>query len=279
VNDFAYLAPLLLAMMLGWVLLKRTGNLRLAGYALIWMAAWAAVFLPWIFVVEYYMLALGLGVAFLAGLWIHEMAQFFRSSNRWLKSFTIVGLVGFVLLFASTIPNLYTNARLQLETDAANAAMLDYLSQTAPLNSVVWVNIQQPNEYFYEIGFHMQGTRQRPDLTVTVFDPQNVTLEVQQYYLIVTPWMHNTPFMTIRLGVSWQQDEWNTGLDAYFQANPSVWTQAFETRHEFSLASFVLPRAICPYRKLFTYCGGTQAVFDARQFSYGWRVYALNPAP
>ena len=76
VKDFAYLAPLLLFLLIGLIAKKHPAQGRLLLYAAIWCGGWAVVFFPWIFTVEYYMLALGWGVALIGGSLIEFLDPF-----------------------------------------------------------------------------------------------------------------------------------------------------------------------------------------------------------
>ena len=312
-QDFAYLIPLLLFVLVWYLFLSQRAGIPprypelrhsssavVCTAALVWMFGWIALYLPWAYALEYYMLPLGAGVAFLAGFVLDlyreirtkvkvfpaaEIGRSLPAIGRSLPAFiALTTLAAFVFLLTVTLLNNATNAQIQLAVDAANAEMLDYVSQNAPLNSVVLLNIQYPNEYVEQIALHFHIARQRPDLKVETFAFQELTPGVQ--YFVLAPQIAGRPVLTVRLGVfEGVQDQWNGSLVPYFAQWSTVetdeeikWPVAFTTQHQFQETGIDVPRALCALKWSNSYCEGDRSALNWGTFSYAWTIYA-SPAP
>ncbi|HEX9089937.1 MAG TPA: hypothetical protein VF831_00530, partial [Anaerolineales bacterium] len=113
IRDFAFLVPLILGALILWFALRQkqiaTSNASAQdGFqaapllldAFIWMAAWIAVYLPWVFMQEYYALPFAFGAALAAGLaigWLVDRLQ--RRQAAWrIFSGAILGLAALLWL-------------------------------------------------------------------------------------------------------------------------------------------------------------------------------------
>ena len=299
IRDFLYLLPLAIA---GIVRLgrmrKSTDGQRINGWVgkadlsqqifwlfdiMIWMGAWVAVYLPWSFAAEYYLLPFAVGAAFFGGALVNLVVEGRRAggpegrgAGEKVSRIAIGACLGLaLLLFLPTLTNNITTARIQLTVDAANQQMLDYLAEAAPAGSTVLVNIQYQNEYIRETRLHLHYIYNRPDLTVDLFKYQVGSAESSpnpEAIYIVSPEIENQPLMTVRMGVvEPTQNHWNQMLQEFFQpGRPTV----FENKQNFQMFSVDFSRFFCPFIKS-DFCENPAPLFDSRIFSYGWKIYFI----
>jgi hypothetical protein len=137
------------------------------------------------------------------------------------------------------------------------------------------VNIQDPNEYFYEMQTQLGKVYGRPDLIVDVFNP-DTTLAVDGLNIyIVSPHIVNQPLLTVRMGVIEDtQRMWTTDLQEFLQDHPG-WRIEFESTNNFHLTDINYPRIFCPFVKTRAFCATPAPFIDLREFEYGWTVYRL----
>jgi hypothetical protein len=274
VRDFTWLVPLLLVAILLLVLRRKLTSSVLLLDSLVWMGAWLCVYLPWNFMAEYYMLPFALGLAVLgAGLAVETIALVRQGGwQRWLSP---VCLGSGILLLAGNLLSNLTNARVQLAVDSADTAMLDYLIHEAEPGSTILVNIQDPNEYFYEMQMQLGQTWGRPDLTLEPFDPGLALPAGTTIAYIVSPYVVNQPLLTVRMGIIEDtQNMWNDGLQEFLQADPG-WQVVAEPESSFRLSDVNYPRLFCPLVKTRAFCATPAPFIDTRQFTYGWQIYRL----
>ena len=277
IRDFAYLAPLGLLALID-LTRGRLEQGRLILASLLWTAAWIAIYLPWEFTVEYYMLPVALGVSVIAGAIVGSVLHRLRGSEvagrpRWEWAAILPAL----FLWLTTLPNNLSNARQQLAVDEANAEMMDYLAAGLPPAGTLIVNIQQPNEYVEEIESQLRGLHGLGEVSVEVFDPQRgLPSDTSVEILIATPAVSNQPLLAVRMGVvQGTQREWNETLQGAITGRAEP---AFEVERSFRLWTVDLPRLLCPLLRDRGYCREARPLIDDRVFSYGWDVYRLDAA-
>jgi hypothetical protein len=272
IRDFIWAAPIV-GLAIIFILLRRrlTSSGVLLFGAFIWMGAWICIYLPWTYMAEYYMLPFTLGFAVFTSTCAFEIIPAL-SERGWRRGLTI-GIMGLsaLLLIGSMLDNL-TNARVQLAMDSANTEMMNYLVKNTPPNSTVYVNIQDPNEYFDEIQYQMGLADVRPDLQVLPFQP-DINLNVKGRALfILSPDVENQPLLTVRMGViEATQKMWNISLHDILPSSPGSQV-VFETIKSFRLSDVNYPRLFCSLIKTRSFCALPVPVVDLRVFSYGWQV-------
>jgi hypothetical protein len=138
-RDLGYLAPLaVLAVVLRMTQPRPQRPLLLD--AVVWMCGWLAVYIPWSWVVEYYLLPFAFGAAAFSGLVAGEAIQALRNERRRGVRATVAVCVGaFLVLFPLSMANVATNGAIQLAVDAANYQLVRFIS-ALPKGSVVSVN-------------------------------------------------------------------------------------------------------------------------------------------
>jgi hypothetical protein len=283
VHDFAYLGPLMLGFGLLGTPAWRSLRPRL-GETLVWLAAWLAFYLPWLFVADYYLLPFAAGAAVLAAAASEELLDAVRQRGaRCALAGTALGLTALLLLAA--LANGLTMARLQLLIDSANAQALAYLAAELPPQAVVRVNIQQESEYLAEMAEHLHVIYGRPDLKVGRVDLENPTEPDDTVGVIAAPFILNQVLLSPRLGIYERyQTEDNRRLEAALGAATPLHSVEAQVR-----ALGVDPaRLACPLLRgdpqagglmgsIVRYCRNAPAI-DTRLVVYGWRFYALPNA-
>ena len=273
VRDYAYLLPLIAAGILVWVMWRKIAHEHILIDSVVWMGIWIAVFLPWYFMAEYYMMPFTIGAAVFGGIMadnVLKFAQTEKSGWRW-AAIVALGLSG--LLFFSSQVNNISNGRIQLAVDSANADLLSFLRNAEP-DSAILLNIQTPNEYYYKLIDYLNHYWSRSDLTISTFDFQNVS-SPGIYYLIV-PYVVNQPLLAVRQGiVEDTQSKWNESLSPYFQEHPG-WQKVQQFERHFSLSGIDLPRLFCPFIKTRAFCATPAPLLDTRPFTYGWIIYRME---
>ena len=238
--------------------------------AVAWSAAWIAIYLPWEFTVEYYMLPVALGASVIGGSILASAMDKLRSGHG--RRLTWFALALALPLWLATLPNNLSNARQQIAVDEANARMLDFLVERATRGASVIVNIQSPNEYIYETQAYLQAISGLPEVTVEAFDPdQGLPQGRDTTVLVVSPQVLNQPLLAVRMGVVEEtQHGWNQSLEAALGSSAEP---IFQTESKFHLSIVDLPRALCPLLPGRGYCRAEPPFIDTRPFHYGWKVY------
>ena len=274
-RDFIWVVPMTV---MGIVLLVR--RRKLSGRTIlfdssIWMGAWICVYLPWNFMAEYYMLPFALGLAVFVSALIVEITLFFRESGG--KRWTAIGVLGLSLvLLAGELMNNLTNIRMQLAIDSTNARMMAFLVQNTEPGSTLLVNIQDPNEYYYEMQTQLGQIDNRPDLKLRTFNRDMTLANDTGPLYIVTPYVQNQPLLSVRMGVvQITQNNWDRLLQGYLRIHPG-WQSVFETATSFPLSNVNYPRLFCPLIKTRAFCATPEPVVDVRPFNYGWTIYQLK---
>lgn len=273
VRDYAYLLPLIAAGMLVWVMQRKIAHGQILFDAMVWMGAWIALFLPWYFMAEYYMMPFAVGAAVFGGILADDLFGFAQNEKAVRRWIAIAALGLSMMLLVSSQFNDLSNGRIQLAVDSANADLLSFLRNVEP-NSTVLLNIQTPNEYYYKLMDYINKYWGRSDLTISIFDFQD-TSSPGIYYLIA-PYVVNQPLLAVRQGVVEKtQNNWNDSLLPYFQEHPG-WQKVQQYERRFPMFGLDLPRLFCPFIKTRAFCATPAPLVDTRPFIYGWVIYKLE---
>jgi hypothetical protein len=277
-RDFLFLLPLILVAILWLIVNKKSTDRGFIIEAIIWMGGWAAIYLPWYFMAEYYMLPFTVGAAILLGAIFEIVREALTKSQGWFHWVTVGCLAASIVLFGITIFNNASNAGIQLVVDAANAKMLKNLVNIAPQGSYVMVNIQEPNEYSNQIPMYINTILERPDIKLDYFrsqPPLSTAHGGTGHNLIITPVVKNQPILTVRMGVVEPTLEiWLSLLDNYKILDN--WQVVSSSQYQFPLLIVDFSRIFCPFLKGRNFCGRTAPLLDTREFSYGWKIYELD---
>jgi 4-amino-4-deoxy-L-arabinose transferase-like glycosyltransferase len=274
IRDYLYLFPLGLGAIVA--LLKKSNRfvIPLLMECGCWAVIWVAVYIPWMYIPEYYFLPIALIFAILCGLFLSLNLSLLPAK----RIERIIGLTCIclsVLLFAITIPNQVTNARLQIVVDRANAEMLTYIVDRAPQRSTIWINIQEPNEYVTEIALWVNQIDARPDLQVDYIHGQYLptTKTGGQETWIVSPYLENQFYPSVRLGVYENTSKvWNQTLETYLNGKGR---QINDIRYSIHLLIFDPMRFFCPLIDSLSYCQVPSNPLDTRVLTYGWKIVAI----
>lgn len=279
IRDYAYIAPLVV-LWLAWSFSRRRvhGGALLVG-SLIWMGGWFAIYLPWRFAEEYYLLPFALGGAILSAILVDLLLrEVSRSGTGWRAS-AWIGLTLAVVLLATLMANDVSNARLQVAIDTANAEVLRYIAGEIPSQARVVVNIQERNQYSVEFALHLDRLYNRPDLVVEPFQPQEAFegMEAGGRRYVVTPLAQNLPLLRTRgPGASEEKAEsWGASMHEYFG---DTLKPIYRVERQFRLGIVDLPRLFCPLMPRKGYCLTDSPILDRRVFRYGWEVFEVVEA-
>ena len=271
-RDFLYLLPLGVLLLYLWL---RRGPLPhgvLALEALIWMAGWMAIFLPWVYMVEYYMLPFSVGAAILGAVGLIEASQALRAREQ--RPLMTLGLGLSLLLFLSTLPTHLTNARLQIAVDRANREALAYVAAHLPQKTTLWINIQDPNEYYEQIGLFLREYYHRADLNLRVFRP-DIACTTPCY--VLSPFITHQPRLSVRLGVyEPTQVQWNASLAQFLTTRAPTAYPIATFSQRLRLFNINWPRGLCFALPRLNYCAQPEPFIDRRLFTYGWTLYAVR---
>jgi hypothetical protein len=242
------------------------------------MVGWMVIFLPFRFTVEYYLLPFSIGSAVYSSGVMRTLWQCLSSAVRGGKACVAGALAAAAGLFALTLPNLITAGRVQLAVDSANHEVLTYLAGAVPGDGALIVNIQDPNEYYDEIGLYLSGLLGRPDIDLDFYRPGLAdTYATGAGVFILSPQVENQPALTVRMGVVEETvNLWNAVL-AQQLSGQFIVTQTIIRR--VPMAAIELPRALCPLLGSRGYCTRSAPLVDTRVFSYGWSVFSVGDAP
>jgi hypothetical protein len=276
-RDYLYLLPLALVP-IPWLILRRNiQQLHLLVDVGIWMLAWTVIYIPWQYTQEYYLLPFAFGAAIFAGASLKGNLSMLRQATSTWRALSMGGLVVTILLFILVIPSLATKAKAQLAIDASNDAMLTYVIEKTPQDSVVLINIQEPNEYVGHFTTLVKAIGGRSDLEVDYFQFQNFHAEEweEKSITIVSPIVENQFYPSMRMGVFEMPSRgWNQSLLEYLGEEGELTTQI---RNAFRSSLIDTPRAICFILQAPKYCQKPHSPIDNRVFAYGWDIYHLSP--
>ncbi len=274
IRDYLYLLPLLIGAAITWITNRERSGLVWLLSSAIWTGGFIVIFLPWYYMVEYFILPAALGLSAMIGVCAAALIGALRTGPLWRRSISGFTLgLSFLLLTPSLLAGI-SNARIQLAVDAVNTRMLHELVASAPPNATVIVNIQDPNEYVEEIALHLEAYHARPDLGVEAFAfPE--TLPRGTYY-ILEPKIKGQPRLTVRMGVYQPtQETWNQSLQTYFASHPG-WQEIGYFRQGFTRFNLHLLYLFCPFVQTRSFCAQPSPVFDRAFFEYGWTIYRLD---
>lgn len=277
IRDFSYLFLFCMVLLVLIYSNKELLKQALLYDALVWMAGWLLIFLPWTYTVGYFLLPFTIGASIFCGVIAdHTLRHFsrFRTNIRVVISFFLAAVL---ILLLITIANNITDARIQLAVDKANAEVLDYLAANLPPHSMVLVNIQDPNEYFDEVGIHLTEVRGRFDLTVEPFQNQSLELEAANHNIyLLSPFIENQLLLSVRMGVyEPTMKKWNESLQDSLR---DVDVLVYHNEYHFRLLNIDTPRVFCQFFSSRGYCSTPSPLINRRLFSYGWKVYLIgNP--
>ncbi len=272
-HDFPYLFLTILVLIF-WILArKKLPQPALLAGAAIWMAAWFIFYMPWRFIVDYYLLPFAIGSSIVCGVILGEVIDSLIKNSARYRLLGWASLVITLVLFVVTLVNDFTNARIQLNVDDANTAMLNFIATSAPESSQVLLNLSPQSEYGSEITMQLGLVQLRPDLQVTFLSPKSLAAAQASGlpYLIVSPELINQLILSVRMGVSEPDvSQANAILASEISAIPVIPTTF--TR-QFHLVSIDLSRLVCAVRPLSSFCSKNNSIFDHRLFTYGWTIY------
>jgi hypothetical protein len=272
-RDFAYVAPLAILAVVIWFTRPRPQRPLLLD-AMVWMCGWVAVYLPWSWVLEYYLLPFAFGAAAFCGVVAGEAIQALRDERRRMVRAIVAACVGaFLILFPLCTANVAALGAMQLAVDAANYQLVRFIS-ALPKGSVVGVNIPSPNEYVTEIAMHVKETEGRPDIVVDYFERgSGASLADAAAGYVATPVMWNQVVPTFRIAVN------ETGAADLSQrlerALGNRRDPVFLVRRHVQLMMFNLHQPVCslPSTNWRLYCFSPAPFVDTRVFTFGWTVY------
>ncbi len=269
-RDFYYLIPLSWAAVV-WLLRRREAKQAVLFEIGLWMVIWLALYLPWQYVQEYYLLPFTLGAALLTGLLVD--VNLWAAGQHWaLKWLAAASLASAALCFAVLLPSNYSNGRMQLSIDQANADLVARIASEAPQGAVILINIQNPNEYTNQFPVWFASLRQRPDLLVNYFQFQDPVAQGWQgrALWVVSPFVENQFYPSMRVGVQeTNARQWDASLQGYLV---SPMQPAETIRYQFR--SFNISPLVysCLRHPGAPQCSLDELV-DRRMYAYGWKIY------
>ena len=275
-RDFGYLGPLIL----GGALFSLSRGAFLTNPGLlasaVWMGGWVAVYLPWVYTVEYYLLPFALGASVAAAYLADEILSRFPSPDGWrrMTAALCLGLAG--LLLVLSVVNNVSSANQQIMVDEANAEALQLVSATLPASSELLVNLQFPGEYVEQIRLHLIHTYGRPDIRVDYVRMEELPGEVAgaRPSYVLEAIVENQPLLTVRMGaVEPSVREWNRQLEGLL-AESGVLVGRIERELQLYNVNFI--RLLCPLMSARGFCEADEPLLDRRTFLYGWELYTVR---
>ncbi len=272
IHDFPYLIPLA-GLLLIWILArKRLPHKTYILDALVWMAAWVGIFLPWIFTIEYYLLPFSIGCVVLCGLAVDLAVKEVFNFGKTGRALASAGLGLALVLQGFAVVNSASNARLQLTVDAANADMLAYVAQNTPPGGQLLINLPQGAEYSSEIGMHLAELYSRPDISWKVFDGQSIgNPSIGQSFVIISPEIKNQPSLTVRLGVS--QYNSKTMQASLIKSLGENTTPSYVAQRTFTWVEIDFLHILCPFVKTRSFCTAPYHMINHDILTYRWNIY------
>jgi len=275
VRDWLYLLPLVIAAAYLVIRERKTGHITGMLGSLVWMGAWFALYLPYRFTPEYYLLPFSLGAAVLTGVLTLVVVDAARGTG-WAARFLARGCVALAaILMLLTVPNIVSNAGIQLSVDKANAAMLRLVADEAPQGGLILVNIRADIEYLWQLDPMLRVVYDRPDLTVTPYQGSaDSTPAGRGQPTVLSPLIENVPYPSVRLGIpEVASREWEASLQQELDGRLHLLR---EVRYGLNLFTVDAPRMICLAIPQARYCQQPHTPFDTRRFAQGWRVYSVR---
>lgn len=271
-RDYVWLLPMGIMVLVGCVIKRRWPRSGLWWLAGVWMAFWLALYLPWHFAIEYYLLPFAAGTAVLSGVMLVEIINFLKLPGRLWKWMSIATLSLTALLLLATQANSFTDASIQLAQDAVNSRVLEYVVKNAPEGGRVVVNIQLANEYIEQMQLMLANFYRRPDLELVNYQGEDLSLLKTQshatYFLLAN--LSNQPKMTVRMGLDESSLQvWNAGV----LPSLSSWQEVFQVTENRHILSVDFPRLLCSVIYRENYCSAGTGLVNYKLFHYQWTVY------
>jgi hypothetical protein len=241
--------------------------------ALVWMAFWLGMYIPWRFAVEYYLMPFAAGTVVLSGVVLAELVDLSKVGSRIWKGVGIATLVITGILLAISQANTYTDGAIQLAQDSANARLLDYIAAEAPQDARVVVNLQIANEYIEQMQLMLANYYQRPDLELVNYQGQNLaqlkTGAPATYFVVAE--LDNQPKMTVRMGLDEPSlKAWNASVLPALES----WQQVFQVTEQPYILPVNFPRILCAVINRGNYCSANEKLIAPAHLLYRWTVYA-----
>jgi hypothetical protein len=271
-HDYIWLFPMALFVLVVCLVRHRWPHSGLWWLALVWMAFWLGLYIPWHLAVGYYLLPFTVGVAVLSGVMLAEIWDFFTQPGLLARLFSAGALGLTALLLLLTQANSYTDAAIQLAQDVANAGMLEYVARHAPQGSQVVVNIKLANEYIEEMQLMLANYYHRPDLNLVNYQGQGLSqYEIQsQSTYFITADVTNQPKLTVRMGLDEPSLQvWNSAVLPVL----ATWHPDFQVSASPQILTVDFPRLLCSVIYRQNYCSAGSSLINYRQFHYQWSVY------
>ena len=273
-RDLAYLAPLAVLAVILRITRPRPPRPLLLD-TVVWMGGWLGVYLPWSWVVEYYLLPFAFGAAAFCGVVTGEAIQAFRDERRRGVRATVTVCVGaFLIVFLLSMANVATIGAIQLAVDAANYQLVRFIS-ALPKGSAVTVNMPSVNEYVYEIGLHVRQTEGRPDIVVDYFETEADARRAGSaggYVATLVMRQQVVPGVRIPMNERMAGELGQTLTRVLGGGREPV----FRIRRRVQLMMVNLHHPVCALlgkRTERVYCHWPAPFIDTRALSYGWNVY------
>ncbi len=271
-RDYFWLLPMVLVVLVWCIIRRRWPHSGLWWLALVWMAFWLGMYIPWRFGVEYYLMPFAAGSAILSGCLLAEIIEMARQERVIWRGVGIAALAVTAGLLLVSQANSYTDATVQVTQDAANMQLLDYVAKNAPQGSRVVVNLQLANEYIEEMQLYLADYFNRPDLTLVIYQGEELSNLEAAYpgMLFIVAELVNQPKMTVRMGLDEPSLQvWNAGVSQQLAS----WHAVFQVRRDPAIMTVNFPRLLCPLLKAGEYCSAGGKLVDSSQLQYQWSVY------
>ncbi len=271
-RDFFWLLPMALVVLIWCLIRRRWPRSGLWWLALVWMAFWLGMYIPWRFGVEYYLMPFAAGSAVLSGVLLVEIIELIRQSGPIWKVVGIAAIAIIAGLLLVSQANSFTDGTVQIAQDSANMQLLEYIAKNAPQGGHVVVNLQLANEYIEEMQLYLGDYFDRPDLTLVNYQGDELSSLQAQFpgMYFVTAELVSQPKMTVRMGLDEPSLQvWNAGITQQLAA----WQEVFQVSDDPAILTVNFPRLLCPLLKAGDYCAAGGKLVDFGRLHYRWSVY------
>jgi hypothetical protein len=271
-RDYIWLFPMLLIVFVWCLVKRRWPRSGIWWLALVWMAFWLGMYIPWRFAVEYYLLPFAAGTAVLSGVLLVELIELISQPSAIWKGLGIASLALSALLVLVSQANSFTDASVQIAQDSANARVLQYIAENAPQGSQVVVNLQIANEYIEQMQLMLANYYNRPDLTLVNYQGEDLSKMKTQarltYFLVAE--LANQPKMTVRMGLDEPSLQvWNANV----LPTLASWNKVFQVTETPSILPVNFPRLLCSLINRGNYCAAGEKLVNPARLLYQWSVY------
>jgi hypothetical protein len=240
-----------------------------------WWFLWIAVFLPWEFAETYYLLPFAMGGAMVVGLVMPSILQAIKHAHlpRRVISSALFILTG--ALFILTIPNMITNARIQLVFDRANQWVLATIGTEVPEGAEILINLETSGEYSENVEYILRNHVGRDDINyANINDATMPAISTHTNAYVLAPRITNQPNLTLRAGVDETfQKLWN---DIFLKETENQNHLLNSYDESFRLTNVNLPVLLCKLGLSNGFCADPDPLIDTREFIYGWDIYLIQ---